>query len=87
LIDVGPGPEMVRLVTPVLLKVAVFVGTPTGAQLAGVFQSVVAPFQVASWVRAAFGTRIATALKQTLASSAARLNAERAAGATIRVAL
>ena len=77
---------MVRLVTPVLLKVAVFVGTPTGAQLAGVFQLAVVPAQVASWVWAAFGTRIATALKQTLASSTARLNAERAAGAAFRIA-
>ena len=79
--------EMVRPVTSVLLKVAIFVGTLAGVQLPGVFQSLVAPFHVASCVYAAFGTRIATALKQTPASSAARLNAERAAGATIRIAL
>src|SRR5262249_11154992 len=79
--------EMVTLVTPVLLKVAVFVGTLGGVQLPGVFQSLVAPSQVASWAWAVFGTRIATALKQTLASSAARLKAVRAAAGAIRIAL
>jgi hypothetical protein len=77
---------MVTLVTPVLLKVAVLIGTLEGAQLLAVFQSLVVPIQVASWVWAAFGTRIATALKQTLANSAARLNADRAAGAPVHVA-
>src|SRR5262245_58268300 len=79
--------ETVTLVTPVLLKVAVFVGTLGGVQLPGVFQSLVAPSQVASWAWAVFGTRIATALKQTLASSAARLKAVRAAAGAIRIAL
>jgi hypothetical protein len=79
--------EMVRLVTPVLVKVAVSIGTLAGSQFPFVFQSLVVPVQVASWVWAAFGTRIATALKQTLANSAARLNADRAAGAPVRVAL
>ena len=73
------GPEMLTLVTPVLLKVAVFNGTIAGVQLRGVFQSLVAPTQVASWAWVAFGTRIATALKQTLPSSAARLNVPRVA--------
>src|SRR5262245_12266676 len=79
--------ETVTLVTPVLLKVAVFVGTLGGVQLPGVFQSLVAPSQVASWAWAVFGTRIATALKQTLASSAARLKAVGAAAGAIRIAL
>jgi len=79
--------EMVTLVTPVLLKVAVFVGTLGGVQLPGVFQSLIAPSQVAFWAWAVFGTRIATALKQTLASSAARLKAVRAAAGAIRIAL
>src|SRR5260370_41731840 len=46
---------MARLVTPVLLKVAVFIGTIAGVQLVVVFQSVVAPIQVASWVCATLG--------------------------------
>ena len=51
------GPEMLTLVTPVLLKVAVFNGTIAGVQLRGVFQSLVAPTQVASWAWVAFGTK------------------------------
>jgi hypothetical protein len=85
LIDVPD--EMVRLVTPVLLKVAVFIGTIAGVQLVVVFQSVVAPIQVASWVCATFGTRVATALKQRLASSAARLRTAGTEVAAICIAL
>src|SRR5215471_2178126 len=79
--------EMVTLVTPVLLKVAVFIGTLGGIQLPAVFQSLVAPFHVASCVCAAFGTRIANAPKQTLASSAARLRGAGADVIAIRIAL
>src|ERR1700730_14081435 len=80
------GPEMLTLVTPVLLKVAVFNGTIAGVQLRGVFQSLVALTPVASWAWVAFGTRLATALKHTLPRSAARLNVPRVAAAGTKIA-
>ena len=84
--------EMVTEVgAPVLLNVAVSSGTVLGVgvelQLVPMVHSAPGPFQVPSTAYAAPGASTASAPMQTPPSSAARVDAARAPGAVIRMAI
>jgi hypothetical protein len=83
--------EMVTEVGPVLLNVAVLSGTVLGVgveiQLVPMVHSAPGPFQVPSTAYAAPGASTASAPMQTPPSSAARVDAARAPGAVIRMAI
>src|SRR5262249_60431395 len=75
---------------PLFANVAVPLGTVFGGievQFVPTVHSAPGPVQVPSTAYAAFGANIASAPRQTLPSSAARLKATRAAGGAIRIAV